>query len=356
MTIPRTLLTRVRVEGFRSLKNVTLDLAPINVLIGPNGAGKSNLISVLRLVPLMRAQNLRYFVGREGGASTLLHYGPATTSEIELDLTFASDQGANAYHARLGYSAHDSLIFLDESVRYEPPDQEKPLSVSLGAGYGESLLMERARDPEAKTERVLDGLVERMGFFHFHDTSFTSPLRQNSVAADNRTLRSDGSNLATVMYRLRTTESPDLRPAWNRIEGLVKRVAPFIGRLEPDLVAPELPNSAIRLYWTDTSGHRFDEHDLSGGTLRAIALVVALAQPASTLARLHLHRRAGAWAASSSALAHRFPHPLRLIAQPDRALDAVLCAPRRVRARGGHCCRANEGREHVPAARPDRAR
>jgi predicted ATPase len=283
MTIPRTLLTRVRVEGFRSLKNVTLDLAPINVLIGPNGAGKSNLLSVLRLVPLMRTQNLRYFVGREGGASTLLHHGPATTREIELDLTFASDQGANVYHARLGYSAHDSLIFLDESVRYERPDQEKPLSVSLGAGYGESLLMERARDPEAKTERVLNGLLDRMSFFHFQDTPFTSPLRKNSVAADNRTLRSDGSNLAAVMYRLRTSESPDQRPAWNRIEGLVKRVAPFIGRLEPDLVAPELPNSAIRLYWTDTSGHRFDEHDLSGGTLRAIALVVALAQPASTL-------------------------------------------------------------------------
>lgn len=225
MTTPSTLLTRVRVEGFRSLKNVTLDLRPINVLIGPNGAGKSNLLSVLRLVPLMRTQNLRYFVGREGGASTLLHHGPATTREIELDLTFASDQGANAYHARLGYSAHDSLIFLDESVRYERPDQEKPLSVSLGAGYGESLLMERARDPEAKTERVLNGLLDRMSFFHFQDTPFTSPLRKNSVAADNRTLRSDGSNLAAVMYRLRTTESPDLRPAWNLIEGLVKRVA-----------------------------------------------------------------------------------------------------------------------------------
>lgn len=283
MTTPSALLTKVRVEGFRSLKDVSIDLAPINVLIGPNGAGKSNLLSVLRLVPLMRTQSLRRFVGEQGGASTLLHYGPNQTREIEIDFTFAADHGANAYHARLGYAAHDSLIFLDESVRHARSDKANPLSVTLGAGHAESLLMERARDPQAKTERVLDKLVSRMSYYHFHDTSVTSPLRQNSARADDRHLRSNGSNLATVMYRLRTSESPDMRPAWNRIEGLVKSVAPFIATLEPDLVAPEAPNSAVRLYWTDLRGHRFDAHDLSDGTLRAIALIVALAQPASTL-------------------------------------------------------------------------
>lgn len=60
-TMPSTLLTKVRVQGFWSLKHATVELGRINVLIGPNGAGKSNLLRALRLPPLMRTQALRLF-------------------------------------------------------------------------------------------------------------------------------------------------------------------------------------------------------------------------------------------------------------------------------------------------------
>ena len=33
-------LTKVHVAGFRSLREVTLDLTPVTLLIGPNGSGK----------------------------------------------------------------------------------------------------------------------------------------------------------------------------------------------------------------------------------------------------------------------------------------------------------------------------
>lgn len=38
----------------------------------------------------------------------------------------------------------------------------------------------------------------------------------------------------------------------------------------------------MRLYWNDERDYRFDVHDLSDGTLRAIALFAALTQPPST--------------------------------------------------------------------------
>jgi len=99
MTTPRTLLTKVRAEGFRSIKDSTVDLGPINVLIGPNGAGKSNLLGVLRLVPLMRTQSLRRYVGEQGGADRLLHYARlARHSEREASRRVARWQ---ALHTRL---------------------------------------------------------------------------------------------------------------------------------------------------------------------------------------------------------------------------------------------------------------
>ena len=43
-------LTRIHVEGFRSLKKVELDLGRVTLLVGSNGSGKSNLLSLLQLV------------------------------------------------------------------------------------------------------------------------------------------------------------------------------------------------------------------------------------------------------------------------------------------------------------------
>jgi len=276
-------LTRIHITGFRSLRDVEVELSPLTLLIGANGSGKSNLLAALRMVPLMRTQSLRRFVGEQGGASAILHYGSGTTKEVELELEFTVDGGKDTYAARLGYAAGDTFIFLDETVSFHAGGRAAPRAVSLGAGHAESLLAERAKDSHATTERVVNGLLSRMSFFHFHDTSPTSPLRQNSRQSDDRYLRSDGSNLAAFLYRLRSSDSEDVWPAWKLIESLVKRLAPFIKALEPDLVDPGNPKSPVRLYWSDERDHRFDVHDLSDGTLRAIALIAALGQPSATL-------------------------------------------------------------------------
>ena len=41
-------LKRIEIKGFRSIKNMMLELRPLNVLIGANGAGKSNLMAINR--------------------------------------------------------------------------------------------------------------------------------------------------------------------------------------------------------------------------------------------------------------------------------------------------------------------
>jgi predicted ATPase len=277
-------LHRVHVTGLRSLRDVSLELSPVTVVIGPNGSGKSNLLSALRLVTLMRSQSLRRFTGEQGGASALLHYGAATTRELSIELTFLADKQELTYSARLGYSAGDAFLFLNEDVRQEDP--LTPSMVSLGSGHAESKLHDSPTVAPYNTVGDIKECLDGLGFFHFHDTSFTSPLRQNSRQADDRALRPDGANLAVFLYRLKNSDTEDERAAWNLISGLVRRVAPFIKKLEPDLVDPSRPEqSSVRLYWRDERDHRFDVHDLSDGTLRAIALFTALGQSPATRPR-----------------------------------------------------------------------
>lgn len=79
---PTRAITRIRVQGYRSLRDVTLEPGRVTVLIGPNSAGKSNLLSFLQMVAVLLDGGLSHFIAERGGASVVLHYGPKTTSEI----------------------------------------------------------------------------------------------------------------------------------------------------------------------------------------------------------------------------------------------------------------------------------
>lgn len=42
-------LDRIELSGFKSIRQMDLELGRLNVLIGANGAGKSNLVSFFKL-------------------------------------------------------------------------------------------------------------------------------------------------------------------------------------------------------------------------------------------------------------------------------------------------------------------
>ncbi len=276
-------LVRVRIRGFASIDELELRPGRLTVLIGANGSGKSNILKALRMAPLLRTHSLQRFVGAEGGAAALLHYGPKQTQALELEVEFQQGMRRNLYRARLGFAAGDTLIFLDEVVGYD--DGKHPglgfRETSLGAGHRESLVEDRKTDDP--TVRTVNDWLSQLSFFHFHDTSMTSALRTHARAADDQFLRSDGSNLAAYLLRLAESETEADVKAWRRINRLVRRVNPGIKQLAPTRVNGH--GDAVRLDWIDDRDARFSAYQLSDGTLRAIALITALAQPAERLPR-----------------------------------------------------------------------
>lgn len=295
-------ITRIQVQGFRSLKDVDLPLGRVNVLIGSNCSGKSNLLSVLRMVPHIGTHSLRRFVGETGGASALLHYGPATTTELSLRLEFQEDSESDAYAATLGHSVGDTFRFLKETVEHRPGDVSGFTTVAdFDVGYSESRLSEEPQSlmaPRLTTfikPAVVPGAdslpvqtvrswLSQIRFYHFHDASSSSPLRQNSPHTNNPDLRSDGGNLAAVLHQLANSAAADEIASWKRIEHSFRRISPNVKRLQPTLVDPANPTtSAFCLRWVDDRDHIFGVEDLSGGAIRALALITTLSQPVSRL-------------------------------------------------------------------------
>jgi predicted ATPase len=52
-------LKKISVKGYRSIKDMDLQLEKLNVLIGANGAGKSNFVSLFKMLNEMLAGRLQ---------------------------------------------------------------------------------------------------------------------------------------------------------------------------------------------------------------------------------------------------------------------------------------------------------
>ena len=270
-------LHAVTLKGFKTVRELDdFRPRPLTVLIGPNGAGKSNFISFFRMMSWMLADpgHLRLHVAQQGGASKLLHDGPAVTREIEAELTIQSDKGKNQYAFRLFFAAGDTLVFADERYRFSSKDLPGVAHWrETGAGHHAPQLL--ALSGQDRTARIIVSILRRIRMYHFHDTSATARVQRKWSVSDNRFLKEDGANIAPVLYRLRTRDSQ----CYQRIVDTVRLMLPFFSdfELEPD-------HGHLLLAWRErNSDQLFDASQASDGMLRLIALVMLLLQPEESL-------------------------------------------------------------------------
>ncbi len=183
----------------------------------------------------MMAGRLQNFIGTAGYAHSLLHYGPRTTAQAEATLQFEVENDVDTYHMTLVPTAGDTLIFAEETLSFVQtggPGQAK--EVRLGAGHQETRVSDAADRGEPIAEVVRD-LLNHSRVYQFHDTSATAQIRQYCYVGDDRWLRPDAGNLAAVLYRLRRQ---DTSPAYRRIVGTVRQIAPFFGDFELQPTGP----------------------------------------------------------------------------------------------------------------------
>ena len=275
-------LKQVILKGFKSIKDMDLELRPLNILIGANGAGKSNFVSFFKMLNEMMASRLQTYIGAAGRAQSLLHYGSRTTPQVEATLRFEVENGMDTYHMRLFYAAGDTLIFAEEKLSFlQTGWRGQPKEVSLGSGHQETHISDAA-DRGEPTARFLRHLLNHCRVYQFHDTSATARIRQYCYVGDNRWLMPDAGNLAAILYHL---QQQDTSPAYKRIVGTVRQIAPFFGDFELQPTGPG--NKEIMLNWREKDSEQiFGPHQLSDGTLRAISLITLLLQPVQDLPNL----------------------------------------------------------------------
>ena len=111
-------ITRLKIEGFKSIESSSLSFGQINVLIGVNGVGKSNLLSFLRLMRGLATRDLQGFVNKSGGANALLRFGAKQTAEIPFEVEIDAG-GEYRYSGCLSYAPPDTLFISRELMSFD---------------------------------------------------------------------------------------------------------------------------------------------------------------------------------------------------------------------------------------------
>ncbi|MER5262474.1 AAA family ATPase [Actinosynnema sp. NPDC002837] len=257
-------LKSIEVEGYASIRSATVSLGRLNVLIGANGAGKSNFIRVFELLGRLVEEDLGYFVGLNGGASSLLTSGVAR-------LRLALHGVAGRYEVELVPAADDLLIFGRESLA---PRTAKGTALEFPRGGREARLPRHNR--RLRPVGLMVDLLRGCRVYHFHDTSRNAPVKQLVPTADNLALHNDAGNLAAVLLALSDSDDRADQAAYRRIVGVIRQVAPFFR----DFVLRPEKSDRLRLRWRQTDSDAvFSANQMSDGTLRFICLATLLLHP-----------------------------------------------------------------------------
>ena len=262
----------IKIKGYKSIKNMELELKPINILIGSNGSGKSNFVSFFKLLSSLFNSRLQGFVQSEK-ADNILYFTRKITKQLYGKLIFTANDGItnNAYYFTLDHDKTGGLYIGKEASGYNVLRDNDTRNYFENYGLGES----KTASSNYSRDKYLKEHIASLKVFHFHDTSSTSMLRKESDVQDNLYLRSDGRNLAAFLYFLKEKHEK----IYARIVNTIKSVAPYIEYfiLEPS----KLNDKEIELRWVEKGDFEsnFSAYLLSDGTIRFIALATVLLQP-----------------------------------------------------------------------------
>lgn len=276
-------LNNISISHFKSIANVhELVLADLNVIIGANGAGKSSFISIFQMLENMSRRNFQNFCIDSGDANSLFFFEGAKSQPIKLGFDFKNGKIKTCYNLEIILSPKETALISQEYMEYDGDiiSDNEGTEDNPATGYRtESQLYRWGSDKKRyKLHYPVCETINSWRTYHFHDTSIASFLRKSSQFGTDKNLLQTGENLAPYIFYLRERH-PDI---YTYLVSAIRCIAPFF----LDFVFPYTweqareNNQKISLAWKQTCSERLMQPwQFSDGTLRFIALVVALIQP-----------------------------------------------------------------------------
>lgn len=271
-----TRITRLHVKNFRSIEALTLDLAEsVTLLVGSNGAGKSNIIDAVSFIADALTLGLDAAIGRRDGIDAIRRRTPSPAKHgqpLDVSVEIETSRPQYGYGFTLGTHADAEWYIKEEWI--------------ARAGHlifhrSEGIITSGPHDLAFDDQRLAAPLLPRLESGPITDALATfrrfdiapDALRAPQPFSQARHLEPDGTNLNHIWSMLAAEHR-------ERIVQLLSQVTPQIAAIRSQTIGRYKALEAdFRLRDGDTV--TIDGAGLSDGTLRALALLVAVYQPAA---------------------------------------------------------------------------
>ena len=333
------MLTRLEVDGFKTFEGLKVDFMPFTAILGSNAAGKSNLFDVIQLLSQLATRDVAEAVKQMWGEPLELFRQTTTgrcrqitiAAEVLVDPVVRDPWGSEVEltHTRIRYEVvlerrevrpgiERILVVREAAFPIMRKDDQWALAQQPSAAFRSTYLKYARQKPWLTTEAGSDregavfnvhqdgkqgrnrpasaaeatvlysitnaefphlfALREEMRHWRLLQLDPTLLRKPVPVAASDE-LEPDGSNLAAVLARLKAETASEVQPrgVLDDIAVDLNNLIPGIRKLDADL---HDASREYRVELTMRDGLPFSSRVLSDGTLRVLALLTLLHDPA----------------------------------------------------------------------------
>lgn len=216
------MITRIEIEGFRSIRDCVVDLSPFTVLVGQNGSGKTNLLEAVDLVGQLLGESrmslhagdgravwsddLRPGGDRRGRVVDLFHRrGDGTVEDrLRVAVCFLQSDSLGLRHLRA-----DVTVTRGDTL--EAPHVAGEITLLPGAPAGWDLTDEQREQIRANAGSGHSQQRDTPQSNWHRLAPDSSAARQDPDLHDQLLIAGDAHNLSAVLGRLLTTDDGDTR-------------------------------------------------------------------------------------------------------------------------------------------------
>jgi predicted ATPase len=235
------MLEKIRIQRYKSLYDVTLELAPLTALIGPNGSGKSNVCEVIYLLSKVVEKYTQRFSGVKG--------------TVSLDSGFLeqfSQQSLNTPHFQnMLWHGEDTQLQFDVTI-FNKTDGRFTKEITFPSSF------------ELPIETAFAKDLENAKIYDFYPASLAQSV--GPTTSMNRSGQGITYALADILL--------NHRQKFDELEARFTALIPNVSRI---ILERQPQNNQFSLFLQDRfSDYRIPATNISDGTLRILAFLTAL--------------------------------------------------------------------------------
>ncbi len=291
----------LKIENYRSIQNLVIDLNQITVITGPNGSGKSNLYKAIYLLAQAARGEFAKTMALEGGLPSIMwaggniRYSSSLNRETPyLKLSVVSDDFSYELFAGPPIPVPGTMFILDPEVKeeyiwfgYTRRPSTTYLERLANSAFVNTGAMERTVYPFSLTssESILSQLkdphlypelfavakqLQDWRFYHYFATDINSPIRYPQTSVRTTVLSNNGHDLVAALRTIIEIGEED------KLYEVIDRAFPGSQILinDPD------GRSRFELKLKMPGIYRpLEACELSDGTIRYLCLAAALLSP-----------------------------------------------------------------------------